>query len=91
VAGYKTAYCAEATVYHSHEFTLAEEFTRYKNTGKFHKQQHRLMAEFGKAEGEGVKFAWDEVKFLIDKGKWYLIPYAVLHNAVKYAGYLAGK
>ena len=90
-AGYKTAYCAEATVYHSHDFTLAEEFTRYKNTGKFHKQQHYLMAEFGTAEGEGVKFVWNELKFLIKKGKWYLIPYAILHNVVKYTGYLAGK
>jgi rhamnosyltransferase len=90
LAGYKTAYCAEATVYHSHNFTLAEEFTRYKITGKFHKEQQWLLQEFGKAEGEGVKFVKAELKYLLEQGNWRMIPDAFLHNAVKYIGYRFG-
>lgn len=91
MAGYKTAYCAEATVYHSHNFSLLEEYERYKTTGKFHKSQPWLLREFGKAEGEGMKFVKAELNYLIEQGKWYMIPSALLHNAIKYAGYRAGK
>ena len=91
LAGYKTAYCAEATVYHSHKFTLTEEFERYKTTGKFHNEQQWLLKKFGKAEGEGVKFVKAELKYLLEQGKWYMIAYALLHNVVKYAGYNSGK
>jgi rhamnosyltransferase len=90
LAGYKTAYCAEATVYHSHNFTLTEEFERYKTTGKFHQEQQWLLQDFGKAEGEGLNFVKAELKYLLEQEKWYMMPYAFLHNAIKYAGYKAG-
>lgn len=90
LAGYRTVYCAEATVYHSHNFTLAEEFDRYKITGKFHKEQQWLLQDFGKAESEGLKFVKAELKYLLKQGKWYMIPYAILHNVIKYIGYRSG-
>lgn len=34
-AGYKIAYCAEASVRHSHNYTPKQEFQRYFDTGYF--------------------------------------------------------
>lgn len=89
-AGYKTAYCAEAKAYHAHSFTIAEEFHRYKDTGRFHKQQRWFLDEFGKAEGEGLRFVRSEILYLIRQGKWYLVPEAFIRNFAKFAGYKFG-
>ena len=85
--GYKTAYCAEAKVYHSHEYSLMEQYKRNKEIGKFHRQEKWLLKTFGKAEGEGFKFVVNEAKYLVKNGKFYYLPIAFLHNAVKYFGY----
>lgn len=85
--GYKTAYCAEAKVYHSHDYSLIEQYKRNKEIGKFHRQEKWLLETFGKAEGEGLKFIVNEAKYLVENGKFYYLPIAFLHNAVKYLGY----
>lgn len=88
--GYKTAYCAEAKVYHSHDYTLLQEYKRNNEIGKFHKQEEWLLDTFGKAEGEGLKFVMNEAKYLVRNGKFYYLPVAFLHNVVKYLGYKFG-
>ena len=87
LAGYKTGYCAEAKVYHSHNYSLAQDFRRCREIGRFHKEQHWLLEEFGKAEGEGIRYVFAEAKWLLGIGKWYLIPVAFFHNLAKYLGY----
>lgn len=86
-AGYKTAYCAEAKVFHSHNLSLIQEYKRYKEIGKFYRQEKWLLETFGKAEGEGLKFVISEAKYLVENGKFYYLPIAFLHNVVKYLGY----
>ena len=88
--GFKTGYCAEAMVYHAHDYFLKQEYERSKEIGKFHKQEHWLLETFGKAEGEGLKFVVNEAKYLLKNGKWYLLPVAFMHNIVKYLGYKTG-
>ena len=56
VDGFSLAYCAEAKVYHSHSYTIIEEFKRYFDIGVFHKSEHWILETFGKAEGEGGKY-----------------------------------
>ena len=55
--GYKIKYCAESEVIHSHQFTLKQYYTRYKDTGKFFKQNPYLDT-FGtnKAGGGMAKY-----------------------------------
>lgn len=91
MAGYKTGYCAEAKVYHAHDYSLKQEFERYKEIGKFHNQEKWLLEIFGKAEGEGLKFVINEAKYLIKQGKFYYVPIAFMHNVVKFLGYKVGK
>ncbi len=87
---YKTAYCSEAKVYHSHDYTLLQEYERNKEIGKFHKQEKWLLNIFGKAEGEGLNFVLSEGKYLIKNNKFYYLPIAFIHNVVKYLGYKIG-
>jgi rhamnosyltransferase len=90
LAGYKTFYCAEAQVYHSHTYSCYEEFKRYEQIGKFHKQESWLLKDFGKAEGEGFKFVKSELAYLVGINKWYLLPLAIIRNGYKYIGYRCG-
>ncbi len=91
LAGYKTVYCAEAAVYHSHNLTLTGLFKRYRQTGRLHKEEGWLLEKFGHAEGEGLKFVQTEIRYLWEQGQGYLIPWALLRTGVKYLGYLWGK
>lgn len=89
--GYNTAYNASAAVYHSHDFTIWDEFKRYKETGIFHQNEKWLLETFGKAEGEGFRFIKSEMKYLINHHAWYMIPISFFRNFSKYLGYLLGK
>ena len=88
--GYNTAYCAKACIYHAHSYSIAEEFNRYKITGAFHKKEQWLLDTFGKAEGEGLKFVKEEIKYLVKEGKWYLVPWSFVRNVTKFVGYKIG-
>lgn len=87
INGYKTAYCADAKVYHSHDYSLYQEYVRNREIGKFHRKEKWLLETFGKAEGEGLKFVINEAKYLVKNGRFYYLPIAFLHNVVKYLGY----
>ncbi len=87
LAGYKVGYCAEAKVYHSHTFTVVEEYRRYKEIGKFYKSENWLLETFGKAEGEGMRFVKSQIAYLLKNGKWYLLPELIVRNGIKYLGY----
>lgn len=91
MAGYKTAYCSEAQVFHSHDYNLSEEYDRCVEIGRFHKQEQWLFDTFGKAEGEGLKFVINEARYLLANGKWYYLPIAFAHNVAKFVGYKVGK
>ena len=90
LGGWNKAYCAEAKVYHSHEYTIWQEVQRYFDTGVFHSREAWLLNKFGKAEGAGVKFLWHGI---IDtcKDAPAELPGFILHSAAKYFGYCLGK
>lgn len=90
MAGYKTGYCAEAQVYHAHDYSLRQEWERSKGIKKFHESEAWLLKTFGKPEGEGVKYVIQQVKYLIRLGYWAKVPVAILQDMVKYIGYKAG-
>lgn len=91
LAGGKTAYAADARVRHSHNYTIRQDFRRYFDIGAFHTMQTWLLDAFGKAESEGFRYVISEVKFLLSKGKWHLLPSAALRTAGKLFGYKFGR
>jgi rhamnosyltransferase len=91
LAGYKIAYEAGAAVYHSHDYTVFQEFKRYFDIGVFHKSEGWILEEFGKAEGEGMRYMRSGILFLIKESKGYLLPEFMIRNCMKYAGYFLGR
>lgn len=89
LSGYKVAYCAEATVFHSHDYTLKQEFQRYFDTGVFQRDQAWIQQTFGKAASEGKKFVLSELKFL-SKNAPHLLPKALLSTFAKWIGFKLG-
>ncbi|MGC8729465.1 MAG: glycosyltransferase family 2 protein [Elusimicrobiales bacterium] len=90
VSGYKIAYSSNAIVYHSHNYTALDEFKRYFDIGVFHKTENWILKEFGKAEGEGVKYIYSGLDFLFKNKKFYLIPEFFVRIFFKYLGYKLG-
>lgn len=87
--GWKIAYCAEAQVFHSHDYTLSQEFGRYFDTGVFHGREAWIRREFGQPSGEGLRFVRSELRFLA-RTRPFLIPSALLRTALKFVGYKLG-
>lgn len=90
VAGWKMAYCAEAQVFHSHDYTFNQELNRYFDIGVFHAHTTWLQNTFGGASGEGWRFVKSELGFLLRTAPW-LIPSALIRTVLKWLGYKLGK
>lgn len=87
--GWKAAYVAEAQVYHSHAFTVTEEFRRYFDIGVCHRRESWLQEPFGRPAGEGGRFVRSELSYLFRRNP-LLIPVAMFRNVVKVFGYQLG-
>lgn len=87
--GWTKSYCADACVYHSHNYTLRQELKRYFDTGVFHAQQSWLLDKFGRADGTGVQFVKQELRYLWQNAPLE-IPSVILHNGMKLIGYKMG-
>lgn len=89
-AGHKVAYAADACVYHSHDYTLIEEFRRYFDMGVFHAREPWIRRDFGAAESEGLKYVVSEMGYLSRHAFWR-IPEALLRTVLKYTGFRLGR
>ncbi|MEY3288565.1 MAG: hypothetical protein RLZZ419_807 [Pseudomonadota bacterium] len=89
VGGWKIAYCANAQVFHSHDYSFLDEFKRYFDIGVFHTNTSWLQQTFGGASGEGLRFVISEIRYLIKHAPW-LIPSAALRTGLKWLGFKMG-
>ena len=88
-SGSKIVYAANAKVYHSHNYSPWEEFQRYFDLGVFHKQNSWIRENFGKLNGEGVRYLISELKYIFKKRmSWIVI--AVISNGMKFLGFKLG-
>lgn len=88
--GLKIYYAASAQVYHSHNYTAAQEFRRYVQIGKFHAQEPWIRETFGSAEGAGKKFVLMKLAALAKKNPLDCIG-AIFRDAAKFFGYRIGR
>lgn len=89
LAGWKIAYVADARVYHSHNYSIIEEFRRYFDLGVFHAREPWIRESFGQAEGEGLRYIKSELSYLF-KNNPSLFPSSTLRTALKLFGYRLG-
>lgn len=89
MSGWKVAYVAEARVYHSHNYTVWQEFKRYFDIGVFHARESWIRKNLGNAEGSGKKFIVAEFNFLALRNP-LLICEMVFRDGMKFLGYRLG-
>lgn len=89
LAGWKVAYRADAKVYHSHNYTIMQEFRRYFDTGVFHAEEPWIRKSFGVAEGEGKRFVLSEARYILSHKPWLIIS-MVTRDGMKFLGYRMG-
>ena len=89
LSGWTNAYCADAQVYHSHNYTIAQEFKRYFDTGVFHSKESWIRQSFGQAEGEGIRFVIAELKYLLVHHP-LTVPGTIVRDGCKFIGYRLG-
>lgn len=89
--GKKVAYVAEARVYHSHNYSLSEEFKRSFDNGVFHAEEPWLLETYGGATGIGRKYVVNQLKSLLQQGEFSRLFDSFLRNSCKYLGYAFGR
>lgn len=89
LTGYKVAYCAEAAVYHSHDYSIQQQFKRYFDNGISMRCNTWITpySAVGKAGSNLVKL---QLKELHVNRQWQLIPRLVAESAAKLVGYKLG-
>jgi len=90
LTGYKVAYVADASVYHSHSYSWSQEFKRYFDIGVLHHKESWLLNAFGGASGEGGRYFVSELNYLLRENRSE-IPSAMIRTALKYGGYKLGR
>lgn len=88
--GHKIAYVADAEVYHSHCYSLRQEFSRYFDTGLMRKQYEGILSSAVSDQVRGQRFAKEMLKQLLGQRPW-MLPYALMHLFVKWGGYQLGQ
>lgn len=87
--GYKVAYQSSAKVFHSHNYSLKEQFQRYFDIGVSINRNRWLMKNIS-TESEGIKLLKEQTKYLIVEKKLPFVIYGFLQAMVKYSGYRLG-
>ena len=88
--GYGIAYCADACVYHSHNYTAKQQFHRNFDLG-VSQADHPEIFEGVPSEGEGLRLVKKSLAYLIKTGHIWLVPKLVGQSGFKYMGYFLGK
>ncbi len=90
LSGYKVGYCANAMAYHSHNYSLWEDFKRYFDIGVFHKKEDWIREKFNSLGGEGVKYFKAEIVYMFEKHGFMEVIKSFIRNGVKYLAFQLG-
>lgn len=91
LAGYQVAYCAEATVYHSHNYRLLEEFRRAFDIGVLHRSEQWLLDTYGQATTIGGNYVRSSLHNILKKRRYFELFDWLIRNGVKFTGYKLGR
>ncbi len=87
---YSVVYQANAVVYHSHKYSLMDQFWRYLDIGVFFSQTGQTFTGT-KTEGRGLEFALGQIRFLHRRRSWLWIPRSLLESAFQYLVFQTGQ
>jgi len=87
--GWQLAYVADAQVYHSHNYSIIEEFRRYFDIGVFHATHPWIFTHFGRAGGNGLRYVRSVCAYVLKRAPW-LLPKTLFSIMAKWLGYALG-
>ena len=87
---YAVVYCADAGVWHAHDFTNKQQLRRSFDMG-VSQAEHPEIFENVSSEQAGVKYVISTMKFLLKKGHWYEVPHLIISCIYRYVGYRNGR
>lgn len=88
-AGYKIVYAADAMVYHSHNYSCAQQFHRNFDLGVSQAEHPEVFAGIS-SQSEGILLVKKTIKHLAEVRQKRQIPYLLLSSGCKYIGYKLG-
>ncbi len=89
-AGYAIAYVPEAKVIHSHNLSPMQQFHRNFDLAVSQAAHPEVFAGL-KSEGAGIRMVKQTARYLMRRGRFWLLPSLVLSSGCKYLGYRMGK
>ena len=84
------AYCAEAKVIHSHNYSCMQQFHRNFDLAVSQADHPEIFSRV-KSESEGIRMVKQNVSYLCSIGKPWLVPKLVMVSGFKFMGYRLGK
>jgi rhamnosyltransferase len=91
-AGYQLVYEPEATVHHSHRYSIAEAFQRFFDSGVSAERSYAAgTGGSGALRRAGARYAREEVEWLWETGQRRWIPYAAVYELAKFTGLQLGR
>lgn len=89
-AGYSIYYASDARVYHSHDYTPAQQYRRNVDLGRSQAEHPEVFGGIT-SYGEGKKLVKGCMSYLLKNGYWYMIPAFIAQCAGRYLGYRKGR
>lgn len=89
-AGYGIGYAAKAKVYHTHNYSILDEYRRYVPIGNFYRTNDSWISLYGKTNSKGISLVIEEIQFLIKNNEYTSIPYSICRNIFKFIGFKIG-
>jgi rhamnosyltransferase len=86
----KVAYCADAVVYHSHNYGLSQQFKRNFDIGAFVSQHGADLGDV-RSGVSGLRFAADQVQTLSRTGHLRWVPRTVADLATRFVAFRLGR
>ncbi|AYV73351.1 glycosyltransferase [Bacillus sp. PK3-056] len=88
--GYSVSYTSDAKVYHSHNYSIRQQFKRNFDIGMAFSETSYLL-KYASNEKEGIKMVLFQIKQLFIQKKLFYLARSIVENFVKYIGYNLGK
>lgn len=88
--GFKIAYCADAEVIHSHNYSAVQQFHRYFDLA-VSQEMHPEVFEGVSSESEGMRLVAECMRHCVKIGRPWLIFAVAAQNAGKFLGYRLGR
>ena len=88
--GLNIEYCAEAKVYHSHDYNLKEQYKRAVEIARSQKRHPEIYNTL-RSENEGMRYLKTGLKFFLKKRRFKSVLDLIVSCVVRYAGYFVGR